>query len=79
MNESRRQFLGLSAGGLLLGGSWALGRSAHGESDQPSHVAAVRNLGNQFQDNGVGVTGQDGATSIVLPSGERAVAIWRHG
>jgi hypothetical protein len=76
MTESRRHFLKLSAGGLFLGGTWALVRSAHGESDPPSHVAAVRYLGNQFQDNPVRVTGQDGATSIVLPSGD---ALWLFG
>ena len=76
MTESRRNFLKISAGGFFLGGAWAIGKSAHGESEPPSHVDAVRFLGDQFRDNPVGVTGQDGATSIVLPSGD---ALWLFG
>jgi hypothetical protein len=41
-----------------------------------SLVAAVRNLGNQFLENKVGVTGADGATSTLLPSGE---SLWVFG
>jgi hypothetical protein len=36
----------------------------------------VRNLGSQFLENKVGVTGTDGATSTVLPSGE---SLWMFG
>ena len=39
-------------------------------------VQSVRDLGVQFRDNDVGVTGQDGATSIVLPDG---TACWVFG
>jgi len=41
-----------------------------------SPVASVRYLGNQFLGNKVDVTGADGATSTVLPSGE---AVWIFG
>jgi hypothetical protein len=41
-----------------------------------SFVSSVRLLGKQFLDNRVGVTGLDGATSIVLPSGD---ALWLFG
>ncbi len=76
MIESRRHFLKFSAGGLLMGGTWGLGRSARGESDRLSRVVAVRHLGKPFNDNPVGVTGQDCASSILLPSGD---ALWLFG
>ena len=41
-----------------------------------SLVASVRNLGSQFLENKVGITGADGATSTVLPSGE---SLWMFG
>jgi hypothetical protein len=43
--------------------------------DSP-RVAIVRQLGDQFQPNTVGITGQDGATSVTLPEGG---AIWTFG
>ncbi len=47
-------------------------------ADPPAIVpfAAVRDLGVQFADNPVGITGLDGATSIVLPNG---TALWTFG
>lgn len=76
MITSRRCFLKVSAGGLMLGASWTHGRPAFGESEPRSHVAAVRHLGNPFSDNPVGITGQDCASSIVLPSGD---SLWLFG
>jgi hypothetical protein len=76
MTGSRRHFLKLSAGGLLLSGAWSPGKLAIGETGPLSSIASVRNLGCQFQQNSVGVTGHDGATSIVLPTGD---AIWLFG
>ena len=76
MFTSRRQFLKSSAGTLMLSGSLGRGRFALGQSDAASHPVEVRYLGNQFQENSVGVTGQDGATSIALPSDE---AFWLFG
>ncbi|MDZ4657592.1 MAG: DUF4185 domain-containing protein [Bythopirellula sp.] len=46
------------------------------ETTDSTLVLAVRYLGKQFQDNPVRVTGQDCASSIVLPSGE---AFWLFG
>jgi hypothetical protein len=41
-----------------------------------SRIARVRYLGNQFLDNSVGITGADGASSILLPNGD---ALWVFG
>ena len=76
MTVSRRRFIQYSTSGLLLGASWARTPLAMGETTTDSRVAAVRYLGKQFQDNPVGLTGQDCASSIVLPSGE---ALWMFG
>lgn len=54
----------------------AQGSIAMGETADSSRVSAVRHLGKQFLDNPVGVTGQDCASSIALPSGE---AFWLFG
>jgi Domain of unknown function (DUF4185) len=74
--ESRRKFLKLFAGGLTFGPVWSLRSTAYGDSRPSSRVASVRSQGKQFQANSVGVTGCDGATSIVLPTGD---AIWLFG
>ena len=39
-------------------------------------VESVRYLGIQFRDNDVNITGQDAATSIVLPDGKRSFWIF---
>lgn len=81
MNSTRRHFLKSTAGGLLaatVGGSrFALGQQPNAaETTVASAVASVRDLGNQILENKVGVTGADGATSTVLPSGD---SLWMFG
>src|SRR3954447_6754422 len=79
--NSRRQFLKHAAAGLLSAGI-ASSRAVRAEQHvdrRPSKetlVASVRHLGNQFLENKVGVTGADGATSTVLPSGD---SLWVFG
>jgi hypothetical protein len=80
VNRSRRQFLAGGTTALLSGAVFS--PSARGDesvallpSDNPL-VASVRFLGNQFLENKVGVTGADGATSTVLPTGE---SLWMFG
>jgi hypothetical protein len=80
MKDFRRRYLKLTAGALL---SLAfLDRSIWAQAPikssvtNTSLVAAVRNLGSQFLDNRVGITGADGATSLVLPSGD---SLWMFG
>ncbi|MEX2310520.1 MAG: DUF4185 domain-containing protein [Pirellulales bacterium] len=81
MNHSRRRFLKAAASGVLAGTVVAC-RTASGRapessaSNDESPVASVRYLGSQFLDNPVGVTGADGATSTVLPSGD---SLWLFG
>jgi Domain of unknown function (DUF4185) len=65
---------GLVAG--VFSGSPAICQPTESKSPQATHVASVRYLGKQFLDNSVNVTGADGATSLVLPSGE---ALWLFG
>lgn len=74
--EPRRHFLRAAIRGGVVAGVLALAGSVPAEVSPSSHVAAVRDLGLQFQDNAVNVTGQDAATSTVLPSGE---ALWLFG
>ena len=76
MTVSRRRFIQYSTSGLLLGAVLAQGSRAMAETTDSSRVSAVRYLGKQFQDNPIGVTGQDCASSIVLPSSE---AFWLFG
>src|SRR3954463_1071380 len=81
MSTSRRQFLKRAAAGLMCRKVATAGTSL---AQQPigsgaareSLVESVRYLGNQFLENQVGVTGADGATSTVLPSG---VSLWLFG
>ncbi len=80
-SPSRRDFLTSVAAGILAGN--ALNRApALGQLPQQSIetdkslVDSVRNLGNQFLKNSVNVTGADGATSTVLPSGD---SLWLFG
>lgn len=80
MNTSRRNFLKLAVGGFAAGGAprhavvW--GEPTQSRLSAERLVASSRHLGNLFLGNTVGVTGMDGATSIVLPSGE---SLWVFG
>lgn len=81
MRYSRRRFL-KTAGGAVAA-AVAAGRqsawtqqSGTGELPSESPAVSVRYLGNQFLQNKVGVTGADGATSVVLPSGD---SLWMFG
>jgi hypothetical protein len=80
MNNSRRRFLKRAAAGLLAARitacSTTRAQPAGSKTPKESLVASVRNLGNQFLENRVGVTGADGATSTVLPSGK---SLWLFG
>lgn len=76
MALSRREFLKLSAGGVAIGSIHGLARPAFGDIGESSRVSSVRLLGDQFRDNPVNVTGQDAATSVVLPSGD---SLWLFG
>ncbi len=81
LNHSRRRFLKAVAGGVLGGNAFAP-RTVAAESPESRRstdnplVASVRHLGNQFLNNRVGVSGADGATSTVLPSGD---SLWVFG
>ncbi len=80
LDHSRRQFLAGGTAALLSGvvfsrSVWA-DESVELQSSDNSLVGSVRFLGNQFLDNQVGVTGADGATSTVLPSGD---SLWMFG
>jgi hypothetical protein len=81
MNVSRRRFLKTTAGGMLtaagLPAGTTIGREpSSGAPSGDSPIASVRYVGNQFLENAVGVTGADGATSTVLPSGD---SLWIFG
>jgi hypothetical protein len=77
---SRRQFVKLAGGGFLAVG--LAQRRANAEQEAFSATSAtglirsVRDLGSQFKNNDVGITGLDGATSTRLPSGG---ALWLFG
>ena len=73
MGISRRRFLRSTAAGALAAVGTQTGMSAPPEE---SPGVSVRYLGKQFIENTVGVTGADGATSTVLPSGD---ALWVFG
>jgi hypothetical protein len=80
--RSRRNFLKTTASHLFgcgIIGSFLERRCCAGEEEPArvnSPVASVRHLGNQFLNNPVGVTGADGATSTILPSGK---SLWVFG
>ena len=79
MSSSRRRFLQtISTGAIASSFEWPLSRGndvdltrdvTTSESISPL-VHSVRDLGVQFMDNPVNITGQDAATSVVLPSGD---------
>jgi hypothetical protein len=77
---SRRQFL-KTAGSGVVASAFQHSGFVPCCAAEPSHpdgtrVASVRYLGNQFLDNSVNVTGADGATSVLLPSGD---SFWLFG
>lgn len=81
MNHSRRHFVKTAASSLfastLLGQRTMYGQAAESSaSGVDARIGSVRNLGSQFLENQVGVTGADGATSTVLPSGD---SLWVFG
>jgi hypothetical protein len=80
--HSRRRFL-RTAGSSILGSSFiaasgvARGQGPHGNApSSAAPVKSVRHLGDQFMKNPVRVTGADGATSTLLPSGN---SLWVFG
>src|SRR5947207_3384692 len=80
MTSSRRDFLKLAAEGVLVS-ALAPGCTVRAQSPgvfAPSKdlVSSVNKLGSQFLENRVGITGMDGATSTLLPSGE---SLWVFG
>jgi hypothetical protein len=79
MFDARRLFLQGATSTIISGALPKFSRLALaaelGESTE-SPVASARYLGKQFLENDVGVTGADGATSTVLPSGE---SLWVFG
>lgn len=62
--------------GAVLKSSLAKGEKPLPNPPENSLVASTRFLGNQFLENSVNVTGADGATSILLPTGE---SLWLFG
>lgn len=76
MATSRREFVKFAAGSALAGAFHGIARSALAEPMDSSRVASARLLGDQFRNNPLNVTGQDGATSILLPKGD---ALWLFG
>jgi hypothetical protein len=80
-NASRRAFFKLAAASLAAGTDlWrnpSFGQVAVGQDqNEKSLISSVRFLGKQFLNNPLNVTGLDGATSILLPSGD---ALWMFG
>jgi hypothetical protein len=76
MAVSRRRFLNMSAGGVVGVGLSLSFRAVFANVGESSRVAKVRRLGSQFRNNSVNISGQDAATSIVLPSDN---ALWLFG
>lgn len=80
MNNSRRMLLKSSAAALLGAAmdrlAFAEEPIAQNKSTTAPSVASVRNLGQQFLGSQSVITGADGATSTVLPSGD---ALWLFG
>ena len=81
MRASRRKFLQHATAGMLAVAAFDARNVLAQEAAKPSSpdnslVASVRNLGDQFLKNKFDVTGADGATSTVLPSGD---SLWMFG
>ncbi len=81
MGIARRDFLKYTTEGLLAAVA-ARGNIARAEPEKvptranQSLIDSVRHLGPQFLKNPIGITGADGATSTLLPSGE---SLWVFG
>jgi Domain of unknown function (DUF4185) len=75
MTSSHRSFFKLTVAELMIC-ACLTGSPVHGQTDRSTLVESVRNLGSQFQENEVGATGFDGATSTPLPGGS---ALWMFG
>jgi hypothetical protein len=81
MNRPRRQFIKAALSSAVIGPALHCCRVSGQQAGQDSTSVQTlggraRHLGNQLLDNPVGVTGMDGATSTVLPSGK---ALWVFG
>jgi Domain of unknown function (DUF4185) len=81
MIRSRRQFIQSALSSAVVGPALdccgLLGQQIEQvDPSVQSLVGRARHLGSQFLDNSVGVTGMDGATSTVLPSGK---SLWLFG
>jgi hypothetical protein len=76
MHISRRRLTHILILVVLIPASCGTASHVRGESTADTYVATVRYLGKQFQGNSLNLTGQDCASSIVLPSGE---ALWVFG
>src|SRR5262245_42260422 len=77
MPKSRRDFLQtLSAAAASWPLSRLLSHACAAETAGEKLVASVRDLGVQFRNNPVNVTGQDAASSLVLSNGE---SLWVFG
>jgi hypothetical protein len=81
MISSRRRFLSATMSSVLAGHSLRYSVVVGQPSERPapansSLITASRDLGAQFLENGVGITGMDGATSTGLPTGE---SLWLFG
>ena len=81
MAISRRDFLKRTSEGLLAAvtAQGGIGRAQPRKTEDPPNqplVDSVRYLGRQFLKNPLGITGADGATSTLLPSGE---SLWLFG
>src|SRR6476619_2801667 len=81
MSSSRRQFLKYATAGWMCvkvatDSAARAQQPVRSETPNESLVASVRHLGNQFLENELGITGADGATGTVLPSGD---ALWLFG
>jgi hypothetical protein len=78
-HRSRRLFLKEVAAGVLISATAHPIAAAQPVEDFTAAsplIKSVRYLGEQFRKNPVGITGADGATSTVLPSGE---SLWMFG
>jgi hypothetical protein len=80
MTSSRRDFLKLAAEGFLVAALSpdCIVRAQSSDASAPAKdlIDSAKHLGSQFLGNRVGITGMDGATSTLLPSGE---SLWLFG
>lgn len=76
MAITRRTMITQCFGGLVAAGLPALPSIAQGEVGDSKRVAGARLLGGQFRDNPLNITGQDAASSFLLPNHD---ALWLFG